>query len=40
MHIKKLFWIISVAILMLTACSSNDDDENKVENLTAEQPHA
>ena len=37
MHIKKLFWIISVAILMLTACSSNDDDENKVENLTAEQ---
>lgn len=37
MHIKKLFWIISVAILMLTACSSNDDDENKAENLTAEQ---
>ena len=32
---RKFFWILSVALLTLTACSSDDDD--KVEALTAEQ---
>lgn len=33
---KKIFWIISVALLTLTACSS-DDDDNKVQEITVQQ---
>ena len=33
---KKIIWIITVALLTLTACSS-DDDGNKVQEITVQQ---